>query len=176
MEALDLILLGRRLAKIGESVLRGGAAPEQPTGAGLVLRDVLAHPGSPISQITARTGLPQSYVSATVSRLRERGVVESGPDPQDGRRTLVSVAPGHPAAVARAGEASADDALRAAFAGGVGNGAGAGAGIGTGAGAGADPKRAAALIKVLEELARLLKPAEPGPIMNTIDRARGGGG
>jgi DNA-binding MarR family transcriptional regulator len=155
MEALDLILLGRQLSKIGETVLRGGHQPDQPTGAGLVLRDVFAHPQSPISQITARTGLPQSYVSETVARLRERGIVESHPDPHDGRRTLVSVAPGHPATVAEAGEASVDDALRAAF------------------GTAISPKRSAALIATLEELARLLKPAELGPIMSRIDQARG---
>lgn len=156
MEALDLVLLGRRLSKIGETVLRGGESPEQPTAAGLVLRDVFAHPDSAIGQIAARTGLPQSHVSETVAQLRERGVVASRPDPQDGRRTLVSVAPGHPDTVAQAGSASVDEALRTALGSAVG------------------PKRGATLITALEELARLLEPAEPGPIVRQINQARRG--
>ena len=67
--AFDLIVLGRQLARIGETVMRGQAPPAQPTIAGMVLADVFAHPGSSISEITARTGMPQSHVSETVARL-----------------------------------------------------------------------------------------------------------
>src|SRR4029077_6957323 len=95
MNALDLIVLGRQLTKIGEEVLRGsgdpagqdagghgqrparasgrpGQAPFLPPGPSLVLGDVFAHPGSSITAITARTGLPQSYVSESVARLRSQ--------------------------------------------------------------------------------------------------------
>src|SRR5580693_7809367 len=126
MNALDLIVLGRQLTKIGEEVLRGSGdpagqdagehgerpvqasgrprqasgrpgqapghprqAPFLPTGPSLVLRDVFAHPGSSITDITARTGLPQSYVSESVARLRSQGILETSADPADRRRTLV---------------------------------------------------------------------------------------
>ena len=75
MNALDLIMLGRQLARIGEEVLRGAQAQTMPTGPSLVLRDVFAHPDSSITDITGRTGLPQSYVSESVARLRDLGIV-----------------------------------------------------------------------------------------------------
>ncbi|WP_203918891.1 MarR family winged helix-turn-helix transcriptional regulator [Rugosimonospora africana] len=89
MDALDLYLLGRRLAKAGELALQGRGAGGMPPALALVLGDVLSHPDSSISQITDRTGFPQSYVSKSVNRLRELNVVETVTDPADGRRTLV---------------------------------------------------------------------------------------
>src|SRR5580692_11081147 len=99
VDALDLIMLGRQLTKIGEDVMRGSTAqtaktqtakarpatppgaepadaPFMPTGPSLVLRDVFANPGSSITDITARTGLPQSYVSESVARLRGQAIVQ----------------------------------------------------------------------------------------------------
>ena len=75
--AFDLIVLGRQLTRIGETVMRGQAPPSQPTLAGMVLADVFAHPQSSISEITARVGMPQSHVSETVARMREQGTVET---------------------------------------------------------------------------------------------------
>jgi DNA-binding MarR family transcriptional regulator len=57
----------------------------------MVLVDISVHPGSSIGEITARTGFPQSHVSASVARLREQGVLETSVDAVDGRRTLVSL-------------------------------------------------------------------------------------
>lgn len=59
----------------------------------LVLIDIGAHPGSSISEITTRTGYPQSHVSTSVSRLREFGAVRTEADPRDRRRTLVWIVP-----------------------------------------------------------------------------------
>ncbi len=59
----------------------------------LVLIDIGANPGSSISEITARTGYPQSHVSTSVSRLREFGAVRTEPDPRDRRRTLAWIVP-----------------------------------------------------------------------------------
>ena len=115
MNALDLIMLGRQLTKIGEEVLRGSKAQAMPTGPSLVLRDVFAHPGSSITDVTARTGLPQSYVSESVARLRDQGIVETSADPADGRRTLVRVTAAHPRTVAAKGSAPVDAALAAAL-------------------------------------------------------------
>jgi len=76
--------------QVAESALpRGGAA----TSVRLVVIDVAYHPNSSISEITERTGFPQSLVSAAVARLREFGVLETGPDPSDRRRTLVRTTP-----------------------------------------------------------------------------------
>ena len=81
-----------------------------------MLRDVFAHPGSSITDITARTGLPQSYVSESAARLRSQGILETSADPADGRRTLVRVSAEHPRTVAGKGSAPVDAALAAALA------------------------------------------------------------
>lgn len=61
--------------------------------------------------IAARTGLPQSYVSESVTRLREQGVFETRADPSDARRTLVRASAAIPRAVTRAGAVPVDRAL-----------------------------------------------------------------
>ena len=119
VKAHDLFRLGRQLTKIAEEAMRSPNAPSTPPGVRLILMDVRGEPGSSIGQIAARTGLPQSYVSESVARLRDQGVFETWTDPADGRRTLVGIGAGVPRAGARAGAASVDDALIAA--GGSGN-------------------------------------------------------
>jgi DNA-binding MarR family transcriptional regulator len=155
MNALDLIMLGRQLTKIGEEVLRGSAAQAMPTGPSLVLRDVFAHPDSPIGDIAGRTGLPQSYVSESVARLRDQGIVETAADPADGRRTLVRVTAQHPRTVATKGSAPVDAALAAA--------------LGEQAG---DPA-VSQLIETLSALAARLRPSSPGPIRRQLEQAAG---
>ena len=152
--AFDLIVLGRQLTRIGETVMRGQAPPAQPTVAGMVLADVFAHPGSSISEITARTGMPQSHVSETVARLREQGTVESLPDPADRRRTLVRVSAQHPGNVMRAALVPVDAELAAAL-------------------GEVSPHEAADIIKTLQALAARLRPGKPGPILGQLNRARG---
>jgi DNA-binding transcriptional ArsR family regulator len=189
MNALDLIVLGRQLTKIGEEVLRGsgdpagqdagghGERPAQaagqdaggraaraagrrrqasflPAGPSLVLRDVFAHPGSSITDITSRTGLPQSYVSESVARLRSQGILETSADPADGRRTLVRVSAGHPRTVAAKGSAPVDGALAAAL---------------------GEPDGGpvvAEIVAALSALAERLRPESPGPIQRQLDQAR----
>jgi DNA-binding MarR family transcriptional regulator len=87
VNAADLFLLSRRLMQIAESVLPSGG--KGATSARFVMIDIAYHPGSSISEITERTGFPQSLVSLSVAKLRELGVVETEPDPADRRRTLV---------------------------------------------------------------------------------------
>lgn len=65
-----------------------------PTSVRMVLLDVSQHSSSSIREITERTGFPQSHVSASVARLREQGVLQTALDPNDGRRTLVTLADG----------------------------------------------------------------------------------
>lgn len=199
MNALDLIMLGRQLTKIGEDVLRGSGgrgsggagtgeagtgeadageadagragtggagtggeggrgegarAPVMPAGPSLVLRDVFAHPGSSISDITGRTGLPQSYVSESVARLRGQGILETSTDPADGRRTLVRVSAEHPRTVALKGSASVDRALAAAL--GEADGG----------------SSVTEIIGTLTALAERLRPESPGPIRRQLEQAR----
>jgi DNA-binding MarR family transcriptional regulator len=159
VDALDLIMLGRQLTKIGEEVMRGSDARAaeptvMPTGPSLVLRDVFANPGSSITDITARTGLPQSYVSESVARLRGQGIVQTSADPADGRRTLVRVSAQHPRTVAAKGSAPVDAALAAA--------------LGEPAGA----TTVTQIIGTLSALAARLAPETPGPIRRQLDQAR----
>ncbi len=162
MEALDLIVLGRQLTRIGELAMRGEQDPatpprhkyrDLPPGTLLVMRDVFAHPGSSITDITARTGLPQSYVSESVVRLRERGMAETTVDPADGRRRLVSITGQHLQRVASASVTDAD-ALLLTELGGI------------------DGERARQVIDVLSELARRLRPAPTGSVAAQIRAAR----
>lgn len=120
MDALDLIILGRQLGRIGEHAMRGGDLEDEsvalhaalPVGALIVMRDVLAHPGSSITDITGRTGLPQSYVSESVNKLRIKGIAEINADPADRRRTLVRLTATQIDQVARHSARIADDLLR----------------------------------------------------------------
>jgi DNA-binding MarR family transcriptional regulator len=166
MEALDLIVLGRQLTRIGERAMRGEqgrgqdpAAPPRhkesdlPPGTLLVMRDVFAHPGSSITDITARTGLPQGYVSESVIRLRERGMAETTADPADGRRRLVSITGRHLQKVANASVTDADTLLLTE--------------LGT-----IDDEHARQVIGVLSELADRLRPARTGSVVGRIRAAR----
>jgi DNA-binding MarR family transcriptional regulator len=124
MDALDLITLGRQLTRIGERAMRevdpeddgpGALGAALPAGALIVMRDVLTHPGSSISDITARTGLPQSHVSESVNKLRVKGIAEINADPADRRRTLVRLTATSQDQVARQSARNADDLLRRAL-------------------------------------------------------------
>ncbi|MBO0822647.1 MAG: winged helix-turn-helix transcriptional regulator [Actinobacteria bacterium] len=127
MDALDIIVLGRQLTRIGEQAMRDGGADDSetsetgalgatlPTGALIVMRDVLAHPASSITDITARTGLPQSYVSESVNKLRVKGIAEISADPSDRRRTLVRLRAKKVEEVARHSARNADHVLRSAL-------------------------------------------------------------
>lgn len=149
MNALDLILLGRRLTKIGEQAVRGSAGGGVPTGVGVIIRDVFVHPECSIGEITSRSGLPQSYVSQSVARLCSRGLFTTKTDPADGRRTLVSVSALHAGGVAAKGSVSVDAALARAL-------------------GETDTTAAAEAVAALETLAHRLEPAEPGPILRRI--------
>ncbi|MYR41574.1 MarR family transcriptional regulator [Streptomyces sp. SID5910] len=81
----------------------------------IVAADIKAHPGTPVKDVAARTGFPQSKVSACVARLREAGAVETHTDPSDRRRTLISPAPDVSPRVAEVRSADIDDVLTRAL-------------------------------------------------------------
>ncbi len=91
MKSTNLFLLARRLMMLAEEGLPGQGVNNSVR---FVLLDIVAHPGSSISEITARTGSPQSHVSTSVIKLRELAIVRTEVDPSDRRRTLVWVVPG----------------------------------------------------------------------------------
>jgi DNA-binding MarR family transcriptional regulator len=84
-----------------------------PASVKLIVSDVFEHPDSSIGEITARTGFPQSHVSASVARLRDEGILVVTADPKDRRRTLVRVDFQHRAELVASG--TIDDALAAAL-------------------------------------------------------------
>ena len=90
MKSTDLFLLGRRLMALAEEGLPGQGVNNSVR---FVLLDIAANPGSSISEITTRTGVPQSQVSTSVIRLRQVGIVRTEIDPRDRRRTLVWAVP-----------------------------------------------------------------------------------
>ena len=105
---MSLFLLGRKLMQIAE---RGLPQGKTATSLRLIFVDVAYHPNSSITEITKRTGFPQSLVSTAVARLRDMGLLESGPDPLDRRRTLVRTTPELKAIQERLGSVSIDDIL-----------------------------------------------------------------
>ncbi|GAA4038689.1 MarR family winged helix-turn-helix transcriptional regulator [Nonomuraea soli] len=142
MNGVDLFLLGRTLMKIGEQSLPTEGLGDQPGSARTVLivvSDIRTHPGSAISEIVTRTGLPQSAVSTAVARLREAGAVVTEPDTRDRRRLLIQPAPEISSRVEQIRSAPIDAALAKAL-------------------AIDDPSRVAEIIALLEELARNLSP------------------
>jgi MarR family 2-MHQ and catechol resistance regulon transcriptional repressor len=90
MEMTDLYQLGRRLADIAYRGM-GGSELDLTPSEFLVLRDLFMNGRSSIGDSVARTGLAQSKVSASVAKLRDRGWVQTTPDPADGRKTLAAV-------------------------------------------------------------------------------------
>jgi DNA-binding MarR family transcriptional regulator len=146
VDALDLILLGRHLSKIGERALRGDPPSQTTTGRALVLRDVFANPHGSVSEITHRTGLPQSYVSESIAALRDDGILETSSDPTDRRRTRVTVSPAHRRRVATRASTPIDAAL----------------------GEEVGQEQVRMVLPVLQRLAEVLVADHAGPIIATI--------
>ncbi|MBP0455568.1 MarR family transcriptional regulator [Kitasatospora sp. RG8] len=118
MNGVELLLLGRTLARIGEDAIPVGAGDGRKGGVRsvvIVMSDVYEHPDSAVGEIAARTGLPQSQVSTAVARLREAGSVVTEADPRDRRRLLVRRAPEVSARRVEVASATVDDALARAL-------------------------------------------------------------
>jgi DNA-binding MarR family transcriptional regulator len=127
--------LGKRLLALSRAVTTQAGDPSLTPGELAVLEDALIHPGSSVSQIQARTGFVQSHVSASVARLKQRGLVDTAPDPADGRRTRVRVSEGARRAIMTRASRRIDHAITNAV---------------------DDPDQAQRVRVLLEELAQLL--------------------
>jgi DNA-binding MarR family transcriptional regulator len=136
VDAGELHQLGRRLVALSRATTDDRGDLALTAGEQAVLEDVLSHPGSSVSQIQRRTGFVQSHVSASVARLRGRGLVRTAADAADGRRTRVDPAPATTAAVVRRAARPILPALTEAT---------------------ADPEQAARAAALLDELATLLR-------------------
>jgi len=143
MDAVELFQLGRWLTKLGEDAMRPLGVPPSRPGRCVIMRDALAFPDSSVGEIATRTGLPQSYVSEMVAKLRDLGAFETRADPADRRRTLVKASGSIPKAALGAGAVPVDklliDALR-----------------------GSPPDSAAELVSALGEIAARLRVAHGG--------------
>ncbi|MGQ4386226.1 MarR family winged helix-turn-helix transcriptional regulator [Streptomyces sp. SAS_270] len=118
MNGAELFLLGRTLMKIGEEAIpTEGVGPRSTSTRSvlIVMLDVYAHPDTTVGEVAARTGLPQSAVSACVARLRETGSVLAATDPTDRRRTLIRQSPEISGRRAEVATTPIDDALAAAL-------------------------------------------------------------
>ncbi|MFG2039734.1 MarR family transcriptional regulator [Dactylosporangium sp. NPDC048998] len=93
MNGLELLVLGRTLMKLGGVALPALGSETLPASVRSVLIDIAQHPDSSVGEIAARTGFPQSHVSASIARLQDNGNVVTAPDPRDRRRTLVRTNP-----------------------------------------------------------------------------------
>jgi DNA-binding MarR family transcriptional regulator len=94
---VDAGQLHRVARLLREIALDATADPgDTPVSAGdvAIAEDITHHEKASVGEIAARTGLAQSLVSRTVAKLRDAGVVVTGRDPDDGRRVLISIAPG----------------------------------------------------------------------------------
>jgi DNA-binding MarR family transcriptional regulator len=90
----ELFLLGRTLMKLGQQAMPG--EDELPASVRAVMDDVFAHPNSSVGDIVARTGFPQSHVSASITKLKEAGVLVAAVDLKDRRRILIRRSPKAP--------------------------------------------------------------------------------
>jgi DNA-binding MarR family transcriptional regulator len=115
VNGLELLLLGRTLMKIGGASLPVPGGETLPASIRSVLVDIAQHPDSSVSEITARTGYPQSHVSTSIARLQDNGTVVTAPDPRDRRRTLVRTDPAASRRLLVVSAAPIDDALAEAL-------------------------------------------------------------
>ena len=94
MNAGQLHRLARHLREVAtQATSQTGEVPPSP-GLIAVVEDIARHPGSSIGEIVARVKLAQSFVSKIVAELRGEGILSAAPDPGDGRRAHISLAPG----------------------------------------------------------------------------------
>ncbi len=93
MDAGDLHRLVRTLRRIA---VEATTSPDEAAGVAdiEVGEDLFRNAPTTVSQIVQRTGLAQSQVSRTVASMKDAGLVTARPDPTDGRRTVLTLAPG----------------------------------------------------------------------------------
>jgi DNA-binding MarR family transcriptional regulator len=115
MDGVRLHRLGKRLIDLSRDVTTSAGDASLTPAEIAVIEDALKNPGSPVSEIKARTGFAQSHVSESVARLKESGLIETFADARDRRRTRVRLSEAARRAVlARAGQ-DADEVIARAI-------------------------------------------------------------
>lgn len=135
MDGVRLYRLGKRLIDLSREVTTHTGDTSLTQAEVAVLEDALRHPDGSVSEIQARTGFAQSHVSASVARLKERGLLDTVTDPADRRRTRVRLSAPATRAILRRASAPADPAVARVL---------------------ADPDRTRRALALLDELAELL--------------------
>jgi DNA-binding MarR family transcriptional regulator len=87
----ELYQLGRRLQEHAQSAMSQDSATGVSPAEVVVIRDLLTHSPSTITEIASRSGFVHSRVSTAVASLRDRGWVVTSVDETDRRRTIAAV-------------------------------------------------------------------------------------
>ena len=135
MDGVQLHRLGKRLIDLARDITTQAGDTSLTPGEVAVLRTALRKPDCTVSEIQVWTGFVQSHVSTSVARLRERGLIETTPDPADRRRTRVRLTELARRVILSRASRPADAAIAQAV---------------------GDPERAQRVTVLLDELARLL--------------------
>jgi DNA-binding MarR family transcriptional regulator len=85
--ARDLVVLFRRLRGRMRSVSTGGLTPSQAS----VLLRLDRDGASTTTLLAAAEGVRPQSMTAVLTALRERGLIQRHPDPEDGRRSVVTL-------------------------------------------------------------------------------------
>lgn len=86
----ELYQLGRSLQELAQTAMSRDGTPSVSPAEVVVMRDLIGHSASTISDISSRTGFVHSRVSTAVASLRDRGWVMTSADESDRRRTIVT--------------------------------------------------------------------------------------
>jgi DNA-binding MarR family transcriptional regulator len=116
VESGQLHLLGRRLIELSRAATSETGDLSMTPAETAIIEDVAKNPGTSLTEIGQRTGFVQSHVSTSVARLHERGVLETTPDPADGRRSKVQVARPAMRAIVRRARRTINDTILTAVA------------------------------------------------------------
>jgi DNA-binding MarR family transcriptional regulator len=76
--------LGKCLIELSGVVIGAPGGNLLTLGEAAVLEDAIEHPGTSIREVHQRSGFTQSHVSASVARLKERGLLTTIGDPPAG--------------------------------------------------------------------------------------------
>lgn len=111
MNGVELYLLGQKLMRIGgNALLEDSGLRRLSPSAWLILADVVQYRDTSVPEIASRTGLQQDHVSASVSRMADDGLLETGVAPSGQQSVTV-----HHALRLEEQSASADGALAVAL-------------------------------------------------------------
>lgn len=115
MDVARLQRLARVLRETAATAAAESGDDRLGPGALAVIEDLARHEATTVGEVARRTGLAQSMVSTTVAGLRSSGVLTSEPDPDDGRRVLVTLSAATRSQILTRSARPADGALREAL-------------------------------------------------------------